>query len=112
MITCHFYESNRGIEKVTIDNHGKTEVCNAVSGLGWALLGTVLDMEDPQPNIRSLEQEDGYISIEVDPFIEEADQRVLDHVFKVIFIGLKQIEQKYPQDIVVYRNNSQKIHTI
>lgn len=113
MITAEFHEyEGRGIEKVIINNHGKTEVCNAVSGLGWAMLGTILDMEDPQPGIRSMDQEDGYISIEVEPFIEEQDQRVMDHVFKTIYIGLKQIEQKYPQDIVVKRYFSQKTYTI
>ena len=108
MIQASFERLNRGYRSMKVVDHGKTEVCNAVSAIAWALMGTVLDMEDPKPNIEYMHQDDGIIEITVSLFIDEQEQKILDHVFHMAFIGFKQIEQKYPQDIaVIVEKNTQ-----
>lgn len=101
MIKVEIFQSDYGYYKITAKDHSQdSKVCASVSAIMWGLAGTILNIK-PSPDIKEMILNDGCFVIEINPFIEEKDQHTTNIIFTFAEIALKQIEKKYPQEIVV-----------
>jgi uncharacterized protein YsxB (DUF464 family) len=101
-----FVRGNYGYEEYHITGHagynpGNDIVCAATSALGFALIGSLQKMNGI--SFRQLQAEDG-IDLAIEPFINDDMQKITDTIFMTIYIGLKQIEQAYPEHVQVSEN--------
>lgn len=75
-------------------NAGNDIVCAAISAVGMMLAGAITNLVPD--NLRTIETDSGHIDITVD------DSSVVNNTaFEVCFIGLKQIEQSYPENLKI-----------
>jgi uncharacterized protein YsxB (DUF464 family) len=100
MVKCLFENSNYGYISATIKNHaGDPKVCAGVSSLGMALVATLNNVGDL--DIVKCDHYFGNIEVHINPFIDESKQSVVDTIFYTVYIGLKQLEEIFPEDIRV-----------
>lgn len=103
MVTVEFYRDNQGFMAMELKGHagynpGNDIVCAGISALAFALVGTLKNIEDI--SFIRLQYQDG-VTVEIEPFANEAEQAVIDAVFMTVLIGLKQIQKQYPENIQV-----------
>lgn len=100
MVNIKIMQTNRGYERIQIDNHATTEVCNAISSIGWSLAGGLKNIS-PEVVFGTFKTLDGDFDIEVYPTNNKLIQAKIDAMFLMAEIGLKQIALKYPQELDV-----------
>lgn len=88
-------------------NPGNDIVCAAISALAYTLLGTLQNLKHDFPNDFLLEHFDnhGVVFCNVSNISAQAMPHVID-IFKTIYIGLKQIEAKYPAHLKIFLHDS------
>jgi uncharacterized protein YsxB (DUF464 family) len=100
MVNCLFEKSNYGYIGAKIENHaGDPKVCAGVSALGMALVGMMNNVVDL--DIVKCEHYSGDIEVLINPFVDEFKQNVVDTIFLTVYVGLKQLEGSFPDDIRV-----------
>lgn len=100
MVKAVFRKCDFGIYACEISNHaGEPLICSAVSALGMTLVGTLQKI--PDVTFNKSYYGDGHINIDINPLMDEDKQHEVDTVFKTIYIGLKQLEATYPNNVQV-----------
>jgi uncharacterized protein YsxB (DUF464 family) len=100
MVECKFEKGTFGYIAAEIRNHAADpKVCAATSALGMALIGTLQTIEGI--SIARCDYGSGIIDVLVNPFEDEQKQQEIDTIFQTVWIGLKQLESTYPDNIVV-----------
>jgi uncharacterized protein YsxB (DUF464 family) len=103
VVIVEFYQDNQGFTAMELKGHaeynpGNDIVCAGISALAFALVGTLKSIEGV--SFTRLQYQDG-VTVEIEPFADEQEQAVVDAVFTTVLIGLKQIQNKYPDHIQV-----------
>lgn len=103
MTKVEFVRGDYGFEELNINNHAEDKVvCSAISSLGMTLIGAL------QHSFADLISEcyysDGFLSVKINPSLDEDRQKTVDTIFETIYVGLKQIEATYPQNININDN--------
>ena len=103
MVKVQFFRDNHGYQAMDLDGHadynpGNDVVCAGISSLAYALAGTLRNIDDV--SFVRFDIRDG-VHVEIEPFTDEIQRTIADTVFKTCIIGLKQIEIKYPDHIVI-----------
>lgn len=100
MVNVKFFVGNFGVYGCSIVNHaGDPLVCASVSAIGMMLLGALENV--PDVHFIDSRHGDGFIHVEISPFVDEDKQKEVDVIFKTTYIGLKQLERSYPERIEV-----------
>lgn len=100
MVKVTVIKTDYGYIAMRIDNHaGDPLVCSAVSALGMALVGTLKGVDGL--DIPACYYGSGMIDVSIHPFMDEQKQAVVDAIFETVYVGLKQIEGSYPNNINV-----------
>ena len=94
MVKVEIEHSKWGYHRLSIVNHAKSEVCNAASAIGWTIAAAIENFVPADKIMRQIYQ-DGNINIEVMPNDE------YNMIFEIAFIGFKQLELNYPEEILV-----------
>ncbi len=102
MVEVTFVKGDYGFETLRVVGHaeynpGNDIVCSAISALTQALVGTLQNIKGLEFNKKIIQ--DGNVTVELAPFVDEEMQRIVDTIFLTVLIGLKQIEKSYPQNI-------------
>ena len=102
MVKAQFKRGHYGYEECHISGHaefnpGNDIVCSAVSALGFALIGSLKNLNGI--SFRQLQADNG-IDIVIEPFTGTM-QKISDTIFQTIYIGLMQIEKAYPGHVQV-----------
>lgn len=104
MVKVCFKKGNYGYEECHIDGHaeyngGNDIVCSAVSALGFALIGALKNLAGV--SFRELQAEKG-IDVVINPFSKESLRLLTETIFMTIYIGLKQVEKAYPDNVKIH----------
>jgi len=100
LVKIQFDKCEYGYIKAEFTDHaGDSLVCASISGLGMALVGTLNRVEDI--NFAYCNYGKGNISLMVHPFQDAEKQQIVDTIFETIYVGVSQIEKKYPNNVKV-----------
>lgn len=86
------------------DNEGRDIVCSAVSAIGFALLG-FLENEANYSSDYAYLTESGKLSVSA------ASGERVDAAFDMTLIGLMQIANQYPQNLIISNSHSGRVLT-
>lgn len=93
-------ERGRGYCGAKILNHaGDEKICSAVSALGMTLIGALQRV--PNIHFEQVFYEHGQVSVFTRLFLDEEAQKEVDTIYQTIWIGLKQLEATYPENLKV-----------
>lgn len=95
MVKAEIRKTNYGYDRMYLLDHADdTAVCNYISGISYTIAAAILNLI-PDDKIITKINASGHFDYEIVP------NKDYDIIFEIAYIGLKQLETKYPQDIVV-----------